>query len=75
MKVTELFEGVDPNFKMLDGTNPVKPYTQAEIMKAMKELHAQIERQAEHYGGKVLPSGKIDRSFHRYYDAQIAPNE
>ena len=73
MKVKEL---VDVHFKMLDGTNPARPYTQDEIMKAMKELHARIERQAEHYGGKIdRKTGKIDRTKHKYYDAQIAPNE
>ncbi len=67
---------VDDKFDMLDGTNPSKPYTFTQIMAAMKELHARIERQAAHYGGEVdQKTGKIDRSKHKYYDAQIAPNE
>jgi hypothetical protein len=73
MKIAELF---DPKFKMLDGTNPSKPYTPTEIMKAMKQLHARVERQAKNYGGKVdHKTGKIDITKHHYYDAQIAPNE
>lgn len=63
-------------FKLLDGTNPIKPYTQAEIMAAMKELHARIERQAENYGGKVdRATGKIDRTAHKFFPAQIAADE
>lgn len=67
---------VNDAFKMLDGTNPVKPYSHEIIMKAMGELFRRIERQAAHYGGEVdQKTGKIDRSKHKYYDAQIAPNE
>lgn len=67
---------VDDEFDMLDGTNPAKPYSHDTIMKAMRELFRRIERQAAHYGGEVdQKTGKIDRSKHRYYDAQIAPNE
>ncbi len=66
----------DDSFDMLDGTNPAKPYSQQIIMKAMRELFRRIERQAAHYGGEVdQKTGKIDRSKHKYYDAQIAPNE
>jgi hypothetical protein len=81
MKVQELFEDkYDPAFKMLDGTNPSKPYTQNEIMAAMKQLHARIERQADNYGGNPLKgvnkkTGKVDTSGHKFYDAQIAPDE
>lgn len=81
MKVQELFEDrYDPAFKMLDGTNPSKPYTQNEIMAAMKQLHARIERQADNYGGNPKKTvnkktGKVDTSGHRFYDAQIAPDE
>ena len=81
MKVNELFEDkYDPAFKMLDGTNPVKPYTQDEIMAAMRQLHARIERQAEHYGGDSKKTvnrktGKVDTSKHQYFPAQIAPDE
>ena len=81
MKVVELLEDrYDPAFKMLDGTNPSKPYTQNEIMVAMRQLHARIERQAEHYGGNPKKTvnkktGKVDTSGHRFYDAQIAPDE
>lgn len=64
------------SFKELDGTNPAKPYSKEIIMKAMAELFRRIERQAAHYGGEVdQKTGKIDRSKHKYYDAQIAPNE
>lgn len=67
---------IDPNFKMLDATNPEKPYSHEVIMKAMAELFKRIERQAANYGGKIdQKTGKIDRSKHKYYDAQIAPNE
>ena len=67
---------VDDNFKMLDATNPEKPYSKEVIMRAMAELFRRIERQAANYGGKVdHKTGKIDRSKHKYYDAQIAPNE
>jgi hypothetical protein len=67
---------VDDGFNMLDGTNPEKPYSKELIMKAMKELFRRIERQAAHYGGEIdQKTGKIDRSKHKYYDAQIAPNE
>lgn len=67
---------INPDFKMLDSTNPEKPYSKEVIMKAMAELFRRIERQAAHYGGEIDPkTGKIDRSKHRYYDAQIAPNE
>lgn len=90
MKLTELFAAltppiakpstfkseVDDAFAMLDGTNPTKPYTQSEIMKAMKELHARIERQAANYGGTVdTKTGKIDKSKHKFFPAQIAPDE
>ena len=82
MKISELLEAeaYDPNFKMLDGTNPAKPYTQAEIMKAMAQLHARVHRQAEHYGGNPKKTvnrktGKVDTTDHRFYDAQIAPDE
>ena len=67
---------VDDSFDMLDGTNPAKPYSQQTIMKAMGELFRRIERQAAHYGGEIdQKTGKIDSSKHKYYDAQIAPNE
>lgn len=67
---------VDAAFKMLDSTNPAKPYSKEVIMKAMGELFRRIERQAAHYGGEIDPkTGKIDISKHKYYDAQIAPNE
>lgn len=67
---------VDDDFDMLDGTNPEKPYTHSQIMKAMAELHRRIERQAANYGGKIdQKSGKIDRSKHKFYDAQIAKDE
>ena len=66
----------DDSFRELDGTNPEKPYTHAQIMKAMKELHARIERQAANYGGEVdHKTGKIDRSKHKFFQAQIAPDE
>jgi len=62
----------DDSFDMLDGT-PSKPYDKETIMKAMKELHRRIERQAENYGGKIdQKTGKIDRSKHKFYAAQIA---
>lgn len=64
------------SFDLLDGTNPSKPYTPGEILKAMAELHRRIERQAAHYGGKIdQKTGKIDRSAHKFYDAQIARDE
>jgi len=77
MKAHELF---DPGFKMLDGTNPAKPYDQKRIIAAMKQLHARVERQAQHYGGnphkKVDPkTGKVDTTGHRFFPAQIAPDE
>jgi hypothetical protein len=77
MKVNEIFRTeYDPAFKMLDGTNPTSPYTHNEIMAAMQQLHARIERQAAHYGGnpkKVNPkTGKVDTSKHKFYPAQIA---
>ncbi len=66
---------VDHDFEMLDGT-PDRPYTHDQIMKAMGELHRRIERQAANYGGKIdQKTGKIDRSKHRFYDAQIARDE
>ena len=78
MKVSELFEDkYDPAFEMLDGTNPATPYTHNEIIAAMRQLHARIERQAEHYGGdskKIVNRkiGKVDTSKHKFYPAQIA---
>ena len=67
---------VDLEFKLLDPTNPERPYTKDEIMKAMGELFKRIERQAAFYGGEVSQkTGKIDIKKHRYFDAQIAPNE
>lgn len=67
---------VDDDFVPLDGTNPDKPYTPFEIMKAMGELHRRIERQAANYGGDVNhKTGKIDRSKHRYFPAKIAREE
>lgn len=69
MKLHELF-------KELDGTNPEKPYTVAEIDAAMSELHRRVHKQAENYGGKVNPkTGVIDKSKHKFYPAQIAPDE
>lgn len=66
----------DDSFAMLDGTNPDKPYTPSQIMKAMAELHRRIERQAVNYGGKIdQKTGRIDRSKHKFYDAQIAKDE
>lgn len=65
----------DESFPMLDAT-PEKPYSKEVIMKAMAELHRRIERQAANYGGKVdQKTGKIDRSKHKFYDAQIARDE
>lgn len=65
----------DDSFDMLDGT-PEKPYDRRAIMKAMAELHRRIERQAATYGGKVdQRTGKIDRSKHKFHDAQIARDE
>jgi hypothetical protein len=65
----------DDSFPMLDAT-PEKPYSKEVIMKAMAELHRRIERQAANYGGKVdQQTGKIDRSKHKFYDAQIARDE
>ncbi|MBT9138089.1 MAG: hypothetical protein DDT31_00636 [Syntrophomonadaceae bacterium] len=82
MKVKELFieEKYDPAFKMLDGTNPTRPYTQDEIMDAMRQLHARIERQAEHYGGDSKKTvdrktGNVDTSNHKFFPAQIARDE
>lgn len=77
MKVIELFRiEYDPDFKLLDGTNPVKPYTHAEIMDAMKQLHARIERQAANYGGDTKSidkkTGKVDTTKHKFFHAQIA---
>lgn len=73
MKVSELF---DPDFKMLDGTNPAKPYDRDTIMKAMAQLHARIERQAANYGGKWdKKKQKMDKSSHHFFPAQIAPDE
>lgn len=77
LKKFGLKEGVeyDPAFKMLDGTNPSKPYTQAEIMAAMKQLNARIERQAEDYGNKIdRKTGKFKKT-HKFHDAQIAADE
>lgn len=78
MKLREL-HGYDADFKMLDGTNPEKPYDVATIMAAMKQLHARIERQAVAYGGstkKIDPkTGKVDISKHKFFPAQIAPDE
>ena len=73
MKVAELFETeYDPDFKLLDAS-PSRPYTQAEIMKAMGQLHARVHRQAEHYGAKMDPkTGKLDRSKHKFLPAIIA---
>jgi hypothetical protein len=74
MKVAELLEaeGYEPDFKLLDAS-PSKPLTHAEIMKAMDELHDRIERQATNYGGKVnRKTGKVDRSKHKFFHAQIA---
>lgn len=66
---------VNDNFHMLDAT-PSVPYSKEVIMKAMAELHRRIERQAVNYGGKIdHKTGKIDRSKHRFYDAQIAKDE
>lgn len=63
------------SFPMLDAT-PDRPYSKEVIMKAMAELHRRIERQAANYGGKVdQKTGKIDRSKHKFYDAQIARDE
>jgi hypothetical protein len=80
MKVRELFDEYDPDFKMLDGTNPAKPYDQKRIMAAMKQLHARIERQAAAYGGDAKKTvnkktGKVDTSKHQFLPAQIAPDE
>lgn len=77
MKVNEIFRTeYDPAFKMLDGTNPTTPYTHSEIMAAMRQLHARIERQADHYGGSTKKvdrkTGKVDISQHKFYPAQIA---
>jgi hypothetical protein len=75
MKTTELFEDkYDPAFKMLDGTNPAKPYPHSEIMAAMKQLHARIERQADAYGNKIGKKGTFKQT-HRFLPAQIAPDE
>ncbi len=75
-KNAERHANVNDNFEMLDGTNPEKPYSKEVIMKAMAELFRRIERQAAHYGGEIdQKTGKIDASKHKYYDAQIAPNE
>ena len=74
MKVSELLEakGYEPNFKLLDAT-PSKPLTHAEVMVAMAELYDRVHRQAEHYGGEIdRKTGKIDRSKHKFYHAQIA---
>lgn len=67
---------INDDFELLDATSPDRPYTPAEIMKAMAELHRRIERQAANYGGDVdHKTGKIDRSKHRYFDAKIARKE
>ncbi len=40
MKVAELFKNeYDPAFKMLDGTNPAKPYDIKTIMRAVMSLN------------------------------------
>jgi hypothetical protein len=80
MKVSELFKGYDPDFKMLDGTNPAKPYDMKTIMAAMRQLHARVHRQAEFYGGDSKKTvnkktGKVDTSKHQFFPAQIAPDE
>ena len=77
MKVSELF---DPDFKMLDGTNPAKPYDMKRIMAAMRQLHARVERQGAAYGGdpkKTVSSktGMVDISKHKFLPAQIAGDE
>lgn len=52
---------VNPDFKLLDAI-PDVPYDEDAIKDAMKELHARIERQAKHYGGKK----------HKFFPARIA---
>jgi hypothetical protein len=75
MKLSEIIK-FDPDFEMLDGFDPVKPYSCAEVMKAMRQLHARIERQADNYGGDTSKvdkkTGKVDTSKHKFFPAQIA---
>jgi len=78
MKVRELFdhEEYDAGFELLDGT-PEKPVSQEVIMKAMRQLHARIERQAANYGGDVKAgvdkkTGKVNTSKHKFFPAVIA---
>jgi hypothetical protein len=73
MKVAELLESeYDPNFKLLDASYS-RPYTQSEVMVAMKQLHARVHRQAEHYGAEIdRKTGKLDNSKHKFFPAVIA---
>ena len=64
------------DFALLDGTNPEKPYSHKSILAAMLELYRRVERQSVNYGGKVdQKTGKVDRSKHKFYQAQIARDE